>query len=139
MTDTTDTKPAAAILIDPVERTIVPAMLDGTGYQAIRALVQCDLVDVVRLGQLGPNARVDLWVDDEGLFSGNPGFVLDGLQPLAGRGVILLSDAAGESYGIQEALDPDAAAHLIGRLRAMVTWVEADQLPEPGFEIIELH
>ena len=58
--------PATAILITP-ESDIVPIQLPadpGERQAVMRAVIRCDLYDVVAL-----TTRLDMWLDDEGLYN----------------------------------------------------------------------
>jgi hypothetical protein len=57
---------ATAVLLTP-EANIVPITLPVDGddrLKVMRAVIRCDLVDVVAL-----TSRLDMWLDDEGLYN----------------------------------------------------------------------
>ena len=84
-----------AILIDPAAGTITEVEYGGD-FREIYTLVDADTFDVARI-----NAKGDVvYVDDEGLINGKPQdfFLIQGYpNPLAGKGLLLGSDAEGES------------------------------------------
>ncbi len=84
-----------ALLVDPAERTVTPVQLkDGGGnLDEIYRLLGCSNISAAHI-----NDRGDLvYVDDEGLLKGPTDFfLLDPYpQPLAGKGLIVGTDAEG--------------------------------------------
>jgi hypothetical protein len=85
-------KKLRAILIDPFARTVTKREVEAENIEAIYALGQFETFAVVNL----PNGDA-LYVDEEGLFRGHQedadgvkvGFILNGMDPMVGRGVIL--------------------------------------------------
>jgi hypothetical protein len=85
-----------AILINAKEKTIKEVELEKPTLQSMYKLIDCELVDCVRLDD-----QNDLWVDDEGLnkepehffeFTGTH-------QPFAGNGLIASHTDSGETVG----------------------------------------
>lgn len=87
------------ILIDPFEQTITevdPQSMD----EWVKKMLKVDLVTAVTVWyDEDTDRRETLWVDDEGLFvKDQKYFQWKGYeQPLAGRGIILGTDAEGET------------------------------------------
>jgi hypothetical protein len=80
-------------LIDPAARTVTPVRLDG-GIDGVRALVGFPTVDSDPIDDNGDR----LFFDEECFIRsapGSPRFRLDNLAPVAGRGVVVGSSAAG--------------------------------------------
>lgn len=79
-----------AFLIDPVARSLEPVNVDG--FRSIQEVIGCDTFTAAYL----ENGDV-IYVDDEGLFKGPTSFFLvEGYpQPLAGRGIVVGTDAEG--------------------------------------------
>ena len=99
------------ILIDPFEQTVSFVESDGTS-DSIKALIKCDLIDVVSVGVYkwwGDNMLV---LDDEGLLKDNRYFSLMG-TPYAGRAVIRTEDED------QNMVDSDLD---LERVRECITW-----------------
>lgn len=89
------------LLIDPTERTITEVETDG-GLKSMYALIGCTCVDMARGGFqfLPSNPTDDLWFDDEGLYSDCMDcFVVPGMVPLIGKGLILGYNDDGDSIG----------------------------------------
>lgn len=95
----TGAKTMRAILINPKDQTITEIEFIGD-YKRIQQLIDADCFDCVRLGDEEENT---IYVDDEGLINGVAQrvgmFRVDGDNPayLAGKGLILATDAEGES------------------------------------------
>ena len=91
------------ILINPFERTITEVDYNGDFHQ-IYGLIECDTFDCVRINNQGDA----IFVDDEGLISGKEQAFFGWYgypQPLAGRGMIIGSDIAGESVSTKITLE----------------------------------
>ena len=86
------------VLIDPFTKTITEIEVENDLHVWYK-LLDCELVDVIRL-----TARVDLWIDDEGLFKEPPKqayfYIADLLEPVAGRALLLSHDAGGNSRSL---------------------------------------
>lgn len=98
------------LIIDPKAKTISPVDTDGSLDDMYR-LMNCDDINSVRV------TRDDmLWVDGEGFLKPDlPVFRLAGYgHPLAGKGLVLGIDAAGESCSVSPVAE--------GLLRAKVQW-----------------
>jgi hypothetical protein len=123
-----------AYLIDPFAQTVT--VVDFTGdYKQIYQLIQAELFTVVPINMAGDG----IFVDDEGLFVDTDEqryfiFTNNGeTQLLAGRGLVLGVDGAGESVSPHMTLD---------ELTAMIEWPEqalakriADNLLGAGFQV----
>ena len=111
-----------AFLIDTPNKQIVEVDYDGN-YKSINKLIHADLFTVV---YLDPSVMPDVvFVDDEGLINNNPHgwFKVDTYpQPLRGYGLVLGTDADGESVSPNVTLDA---------LRARVTFYNDDELGDP--------
>lgn len=85
-----------AILIDPANKSITEVEYDGH-YGSIYKLIDADRFDVVYIGS-GKNSD-SFYVDDEGLFKPDQSFfwAKGWSQPLAGKGLLLGVDDAGDS------------------------------------------
>ncbi len=96
-----------AILIDPFERTITEVKIDDD-FKSIYKFLSNDVVkvDCFTTGMNWPNHDI-LYVDDEGLFKRDSRFFdigrADG-QPLAGLGLIMGGNSAGESESARTSL-----------------------------------
>lgn len=95
-------RPCTAILIDPFTRTVTQVEWNGH-YKQIAELIDCQLYDVARINRNGDG----IFVDDEGLLKGEQNFfVFDGYpNPLAGKGLLLGTDAEGNSITPHITLD----------------------------------
>jgi hypothetical protein len=123
-----------AYLIDPFAQTVT--VVDYTGdYKQIYQLIQAELFTVVPINMAGDG----IFVDDEGLFVDTDEqryfiFTNNGeTQLLAGRGLVLGVDGAGESVSPHMTFD---------ELTAMIEWPEqalakriADKLLGAGFQV----
>lgn len=104
-------KPIKGYLIDPATRTIVPAKYSGD-FEHINSLIGSHTFDLVRF-----DGGDGMFVDDDGLakmpynFFGFRGYA----NPLAGKGLILGSNAEGEST---------APAYPIAYYKARLVWCE---------------
>ena len=80
-----------AFLIDPEARTL--EIIDIDGLESIQEAIRCDTITAARF-----NDTDVVYVDDEGLLKGPTSFFLiEGYpQPLAGRGVVVGTDAEGD-------------------------------------------
>ena len=84
-----------AIRIDAVNQKVEVINFEGD-YTEIYKQLDVDCFTCVGLGE------ETLYVDDEGLINGTENFFqMEGLQPLAGNGLILGTDAEGESIGTE--------------------------------------
>ena len=105
-----------AILIDPFERKITEVKIDDD-YKSIYKFLSNDLVKVgtFTTGMNWPNHDI-LYVDDEGLFKQNMFFDIGRAdnQPLAGMGLIMGGNSAGESK---------AARTPLVEIQQLVRWV----------------
>ncbi len=96
-----------AILIDPYKREITEVDISGD-FMEIYKFLSNDMVKVSTFttGMTWDNRDI-LYVDDEGLFkNGSPFFDIgraDG-QPLAGMGIIMGGNSAGESVSVKASL-----------------------------------
>jgi hypothetical protein len=130
-----------AILIDPRARTIEPVTLTGkNAYHALKAGVfpgetGRGLIEHVNLGPMGHRFTASGYVDEEGLlmdWSQQAFFRLDeGMHPLAGRMVIVLTDPEGETAGLPERLRQG----MLAQLRKTVRWLDPKdvRVPAPSF------
>lgn len=82
-----------AYLIDPTEKTVVEIDYDGD-FRSIYTLIEAELFAAVFL-----NTNQDcVYIDDEGLLKPNTFFQIQGYpNPLAGKGLVLGTNAEGES------------------------------------------
>lgn len=88
-----------AYLIDPTNETVTEVDYDGN-YKSISRLIGCDYFTTVVLTRTEDGWPADtLFVDDEGLFVEDQRyFTIRGYnQPLAGKGLVLGTDAEGDS------------------------------------------
>lgn len=82
-----------AILIDPFAKEITEVEYSGD-FQDIYKLIDCQTFDCVTFNQAGDG----VFVDDEGLYDETKEFFkFPGMQPLAGKGLVLGVDPDGES------------------------------------------
>lgn len=83
------------ILINPEDKTVTEIETPG-GLDELYRLVNCRTVEVVDLG-----GGQDLWLDEEGLLTDDPGpffaFIGREAHPFCGRGLILSNDGQGNS------------------------------------------
>lgn len=87
-------RPLEGFLIDPLSQRIIKVPVKP-GIEDIYRLIQADCFDVAYL-----NDKLDcVFIDDNGLLNGpKEFFYIKGLhQPMAGRGLVLGTDGAGES------------------------------------------
>lgn len=123
-------QPCAAILIDPVARTVTEVQWNGD-YRHIYELIDCDCYDVARINKHGDG----IFVDDEGLMKdGMDFFIFDGYpSPLAGKGLILGCDSSGESIKPHVTLaDAKAAVRFVQpvSINGHVRWLAYDHAEE---------
>lgn len=96
-----------AILIDPQNESITEVEYNGD-YKHIYELIGASCFDCVRLGDKEENT---IFVDDEGLLNGAANrigmfrFAGDNPAYLAGKGLILATDAGGDSVGTTLSLE----------------------------------
>lgn len=107
-----------AILIDPDTRTVTEIETKGDLHALYEALTRPGSAKVDDINRVGLGRVADLWVDGEGWLKPDvPVFRLRiDNQPLAGRGVVLLHDAAGNSTAV-----PTGMIHVIHQL---VEWTD---------------
>lgn len=100
-----------AILIDPFERSVKEIEL-APGIKAIYAAIQADCFCTVNLDAEGDA----IYLDDDGLFKEGQEFFAIGNypHPLAGRGLVLGCDDAGDSVEPQTTIET---------IRAYVHWL----------------
>ena len=115
-----------AYLIDPTARTITEVNYYGN-YQSINRFIDASLFDCVRI----PNSRDAIFVDDEGLYNSSDFWFMPAASPcpLAGKGLMLGTDAAGES--IEPAMPIEILqqlVHFIGRDEAIRLAEDADNI-----------
>jgi len=113
-----------AILIDPFTQTIEEVDYSGD-YKDIYTLIECDLFTTVYC------LEDTLFVDDEGLYVKDQRYfkVAGYAQPLAGRGLLIGTDADGENT--------DAKTRL-NILEKVIQWCPEGMSVEPRFEAIGL-
>lgn len=115
---------AKAILIDPNTHTVSLIDLPAANLAAMYAAIGCDTVDLVRITE-----ELDLWVDDEGLLVAEPLlWKFPGTSPYAGKGLLLTSDARGNSHGLETVFDRLDA--MTDHVRAGVTWLSSKTEPD---------
>lgn len=87
-----------AILIDPETKTISEVDYSGD-YKDIYKLIDCQNFTVIQLDFFADETAESLYIDDEGLLNEPEHFFIwkDYHQPLAGKGLILGTDAEGDS------------------------------------------
>ena len=110
------------ILIDPFEQTVSFVESDGK-IESLKALMKCDLIDVVSVGV--DNVMV---LDDNGLLKENRYFTLMG-QPYAGRAVIMTEDKD------QNMIDSDLD---LERVKERITWHPEGFKVEPKMQFVPL-
>lgn len=82
-----------AILINPEHHSITEVEYSGT-LQDMYELIDCTLIDAIRINEHGDT----VYVDDEGLYNSNFYWTSgDYPHPIAGSGLVLGTDMAGES------------------------------------------
>ena len=111
------------LLIDPENRTISEVEIaedeNGSTLQSMYQTIGCNCVDCGRgcLTWLPSRVRDDLWFDDEGLYSDcEDCFVIPGLVPLIGKGLILGYDNNGDCTS--HTLTPED----VGMLKQRIVW-----------------
>lgn len=91
-----------AVLIDPYAETVTDIQYDGH-YKSIYPLIHCDTFTAVNFDD------DDVFVDDEGLLKLTPTTKFFRIptypKPLAGYGIILGHDNAGESANVKHTAD----------------------------------
>jgi|TARA_R100000935_G_C2787784_1_gene144557 SAM-dependent methyltransferase len=105
-----------AILINPKEQTIKEVEYKGD-FKEIYSLVDCNTFDCVYLD----NVEV-LYVDDEGLYVTDNRFFSINSRVLAGNGLLLGSDAEGETIGTGLTLQ---------MVKDMVEWMPIEHVETP--------
>jgi hypothetical protein len=90
-------------LIDPFKQTVAAIQLQSSLAVWYRIL-DCEYVETVRAGRYD-ELSIDIWIDDSGLLREPiyPQFRV-GPLPLAGYGLVLASDSAGDTVGLPEEL-----------------------------------
>ena len=115
--------------IDPVTRTVQEAEYDGT-LAGIYGLVACQTITAAGLQT---DDMETIYVDDEGLFSGQPFFLHDDYpQPLAGRGIIVGTDDEGGDTPPVRSLTEHADRITFGNPHDLMRKCEADH---PGLSL----
>lgn len=112
-----------ALLIDPANKSLTEGWLDK-GLAGMYATLGCNTIDIVRLVE-GPARSIDLVIDDEGkLKTGQHCFRIDD-HLIAGRALMVDSDAGGETVGTSLPL---------AQLRRTVEWTifTTNYNPEPA-------
>jgi hypothetical protein len=95
-------------LINPWKRELTELQVEDS-VQAWHKLLHCQYVDVCHIGHCG-RLCVDIWVDEQGFLNKPhaPLFKVNGYpNPLCGYGLVLCSDAQGETVGIPDCLTLD--------------------------------
>lgn len=92
-----------AILIDPETREVSEVEIDPTSLDDYYRLIGCDCFTAVTIDDQGTT----VYVDDEGLFKGpSVFFLIKGYpQPLAGRGLVVGTDAEGNTIEPSVSID----------------------------------
>jgi hypothetical protein len=94
------------ILIDPFQNQITEELITQD-YKDLYKLLDCEMFDAIRIN----DQRDSVFIDDEGLYKPDQQFfMIEGYpQPIAGKGLIIGSNEAGESQPpkitLQEARD----------------------------------
>lgn len=85
-------------LIDPHTQTITELDYSGN-WEDISKHIKCDMFTIAAVDRVMPNGnRLDIYVDDEGLFKNNRMFKHKGYpEPLAGYGLVMETDKYGEA------------------------------------------
>lgn len=87
-------------LIDPFERTVTE--VETTGYPHFKELIDVGMICAVTIAVYQDSGGRDtIWLDDEGLYvEGQEFFKCVGYpDPLAGKGILLGTDAGGDTVG----------------------------------------
>ena len=104
-----------AILIDPHNKSITEVMTEP--YPAWKSLIDVEYIAAVTIGQHKDGCCETVWIDDEGLLNekkDGPYFSVRGYnQPLAGKGLVLLTDQEGESRSTRMTVE---------QLELIITW-----------------
>lgn len=81
-----------AILIDSKNKEVKEVEFNKgeDNLQQMYALIDCCMVELIRL-----NETNDIWIDEEGMYSGNPTFMF-GSAILYGNGLVLGNNNGGE-------------------------------------------
>jgi hypothetical protein len=106
-----------AYLIDPFQRAVTLIEYSGQ-YEDIYKHIEPDLFDVVEINR----HRDCVFIDDEGLINGKPQefFLIRGYpQPLAGYGLVLGTDAEGNTVAPTATLD---------EVFEQIGWLNRDEL-----------
>lgn len=133
----TETKPKykRAVLINVDVRDISEVYIND-GIQEMYRAIGCDVFTAVTLtrwhGTRYP--RETLYVDDNGLSSNKPFFLIDSYpQPLAGNGLVLSTDEAGESISTELSVDclrrKVSFATRVALIEAMRQGIPEDDIP----------
>jgi hypothetical protein len=89
-----------AYLIDPFQRRVHTLDI-GHDLHAWYEALMCQCLDVAHVGQAPNGHAIDVWVDDEGLLRNEPWPLFQlSTHTLCGYGLVLESDAEGESQGV---------------------------------------
>jgi hypothetical protein len=109
------------ILINPFERTVGYIDMDQDSMlKELYKAIDCSCVTTVSIPAPGME---HVFVDDEGLFdaSKDKGFMIEGLPPLTGCGVVLGCDLEGNT--IQSTLEPSL-------LEKKIKWFDRDEMSD---------
>jgi hypothetical protein len=86
-------------LVDPYTKTIKEVYVSP--YPAWKALIEVDMIEAVTIARYADGTMETLWIDEEGLLhdkaDGPYIKVKTHPQPMAGKGIILGTDAQGET------------------------------------------
>lgn len=98
-------------LVDPFTKTVTE--VETTGYPHFKELIEVGLIAAVTVAVYEDNKsmippRDTVWVDDEGLYVKDQAYfhVIGYNQPLAGKGILLGTDAEGETVGAYMEFEP---------------------------------
>ncbi len=115
-----------AYLIDPFQQNVTEVEFNGD-YREIYKLIACDCFTTVRI-----NAQGDvIFLDDEGLLHGPTDFFKHDSypDPLAGKGLVLGTDAEGDSVAPNISFEELKAQVQFGdlvRINGAIMWVPQD-------------
>jgi hypothetical protein len=107
--------PLRGILIDPYEKAITEVMTEP--YPAWKSLIDVEYIAAVTIGRHSDGCTETVWIDDEGLLNhkkDGPYFSVRGYdQPLAGKGLVLMTDTEGESRSTRMTVE---------QMELIITW-----------------
>jgi len=114
-----------AYLIDPEQKSITEMFYDDSNYRNIGKLIDADLFDVVRFA----DTHDVIYVDDNGLSADKRFFTVKGYpSPLAGKGLVLGTNYAGESMAPETTIEGlEQIITFISDHAAITMAVEADE------------